>query len=267
VFDDEGYFSYLSEFETVGVVFHACRSFGEIGSYLTNVSLGKLPSPAFMALDVFCEIHPDFLLLGVDEQVEHNVCGFQLYEFILRPLFPDVPVLFFTSFASDVALLPIERLRRMGTNALTHCEKEEFKSKLLEITERVGILAHDDVLDLLQIGLAPDEYVALFGVLADEWGFSDREKLRFLGMSSHRAGDIKALLRLSTALNERIDELLAISVLLDSILDHEDKRRFVEVMPPIRPGRRNLDLVLSGCVRDLTFLRSEMEFRLGGGIL
>jgi hypothetical protein len=256
--------------EVPTLTFYQCQTFEQIEYFLAAVGRGEYPAPSFMALDVFCEAHPNFEMFGVDLEVDPNRCGYQLYEHILRPVsgrFQSAPVLFFTSFGAAVGDLSIRRLANTFGSDIRHCERLEFRSMFLNMAVEHGLLDLPTADSLRPVGLTQDEYVLLFNFYSAQFEFSDAEKCRFLGLQSGFIPEIPVLIRMSSALNERIDIQMAISVLVDRFVHETDKRKYLERLGSSQLGTRFVDLFVSGSVQNLLIVKQELEFRLGGAIL
>lgn len=268
VFDDQSNFEYLENIDIPQLTFYKCRTFEEIDHYLSGVRAGQFQSPEVMGLDIYCNVHPDFGMFELDVELDPNVCGFQLYENVLRRVagFESADALFFTSYRGDIVDLTTKRLARQYPNThIDQCDRVEFREKLLKRCVARGLLDKADEIVLKTPGLTQEDYQKLFAAVSKEFGLSKAEERRFLGVSG--AGSVNSLLKLSTIADERIDLLLAISIALDRIVTQADKRHFLQSLEPLRDGRRGFDLLLNGSVQDLLAIKREMEFRLGGAIL
>lgn len=270
IFDDNSPFDYLEDFDLIEAKLFKCTSFEEIADYVTQVKDGMLGPPAILGIDIHAEGFADFSMFEVDEVVDSNNCGYQLYELVLRhygPAFEAATTLFFTSFPSDVASVTIEKLRRLYHGDIDHCSRSEVRRKLVAKAIQRKLITTEVGDRILRRGLSPLEYEAFFGNMASRLEMGPAERCQFFGIASEKPKDISALLKLSALGNELIDLLFDISLLLDRMLEQSDKRQYLERLELRSDGRRGMDLVLGGRHSDLMVLKAELEFILGGAIL
>lgn len=269
VFDDGSPFEYLAELELPQVEIVKCRTFEDVETYMTQVSRAECGQPAILCLDIYCAIHPDFGMFGVDIPLDPSACGFQLYEHVLRKAgkaYEEADVIFFTSHSPPRTRQRAHGLAKKYSQAIMNCERVEIRQRLLDLVVRRGLVPLKAAEALQRPGLTQGDYGALFETLAAEFGFSKAERAAFFKLRSPEQ-DVQAFLDQSALGSEKIDVLLAISVLLDRIVEQQDKRSYLQTMDILGDGRRGFDLLVSGKTEELLQLKSELEFRLGGEIL
>ena len=207
-----------------------------------------------------------FGLLVPDEQLQQNKGGFQLYELVFRKQLPNIdsiPTIFFTSWLQTVNSIEAARLEKRYGPHIVAGSRNQFRERLLKVCVAKGWV------DVTQARLITDPgqemYVDLFETLSAEMHFTLEERCTFLGLVSREKADIPALLRSTALANERIDDLFAISVLLDQLVSSDAKRGYL--LEEYEGERRLADLLVSGVGRDLTRLKVALEKRAGGRIL
>lgn len=268
VFDDGSDFEWLSEVagDFPSLHFNKCASFEDLDVYLHKIEGRILPLPDLLAIDVHCSQYENFELLGVDVPLEENKCGFQLYEHVLRPSSPamqKLPTLFFTSYPAGVRSLETARLAKAYGDHLTSCSRESFRDSLTQLCVAKDWLSAEEV--ARAAGPNQDDYIELFARLAAEFQFGPEEQCAFLGVVSRDAADVPLILRSTLMANERIDALLAISVLLDQYVKSNSKRSYL--LHTHSDEKRLGDLLTGGLHEDLLRLKAALEARLGGAIL
>lgn len=266
IWDDDSDFAYLEDLDVPQITFIPCQSFEELDHYLYSAKNDPKELPDIVALDVWCDKYKDFSLLGLPVALDENRCGVQIYEHILRPThetFETVPTIFFTSYEKAAQSIAGDHLTDRFGSQISSCTRGELQRKLLDLVVQGGWVAEEDANKI--IGLSQDDYLSLFKGLAAELELTEDEQRNFFGLLSERKGEVGDILALTTIANERIDLLLAISVLLDALLGDADKRTYI--LNEFHPGMSMLDAVLTGSTHDLLRLKVELEYRAGGPIL
>jgi hypothetical protein len=268
IFDDGSDFAWIAELEAdmPQVCFRKLPSFEDVDAYLNDIELGHVRAPEVLAIDVHCAPSEAFALLVPDQELQQNKGGFQLYELVFRKQFRDIdskPTIFFTSWFDSVNSFEAAQLAKRYGPHIVAGSRNHFREKLLKVCLDLGWV--DEAEARLLADPAQETYVGLFESISEELRFTAEERCTFLGLVSRNDGDIAPLLRSTALANERIDDLLAVSVLLDQLVSSEAKRGYL--LEEYEGDRRLADLLVSGAGRDLTRLKVALEKRVGGRIL
>ena len=268
IFDDGTDFRWIAELECdlPQLIFHKCASFEELEGYLDQFDKGLVRAPDLLALDVHCGEFEDFSMFDVDIKVDEARCGFQLYEHVLRPISPEfarAPALFFTSFPEGVRSIETARLAKQFAGRFESCNRELFAELLLRICQDEGWISEEVI--KRAAGPDQDDYIKTFQRVSEELQLDEDEQCVVLGIVSRNPADIPQLLRFTTVANDRIDKMVAISVLLDQFRKSETKRTYL--LSNSVDDRRLSDLLTSGDYDELVKLGRLLESKLGGAIL
>lgn len=268
IFDDRSDFAWLAELELAfpNLLFRKLPSFEMVDAFLSEYERGEIRSPDILAIDVHCDPSEPFEILDPGEPLQENRGGFQLYRLVLRrslPMIDEIPTLFFTSYPEGVHSYEARQLAKEFGSHIFSTSRRLFNDKLLELCRSRGWITQKDIRQ--SAGPDQEDYLRLFDTLSNEFGMTPEERCAVLGIISGDVDDIPTVVKSTDIANERIELLLAISVLLDELVEPQDKRIY---LLRHEPGEARLgDLLLAGTTEDLLRVKAVLEARLGGQIL